>query len=48
MIKFLVFSDLHYDEVTDGDKRIENNFVLHNDKLSFELLIVKIRRKQHD
>lgn len=23
MIKFLVFSDLHYDEVTDGDKRIE-------------------------
>lgn len=23
MIKFLVFSDLHYDEVADGDKRIE-------------------------
>lgn len=24
MIKFLVFSDLHYDEVADGDKRIED------------------------
>lgn len=24
MIKFLVFSDLHYDDVEDGDKRIEN------------------------
>ena len=23
MIRFLVFSDLHYDEVTDGDNRIE-------------------------
>ncbi len=27
MIKFLVFSDLHYDEVPDGDKRIENILV---------------------
>lgn len=24
MIKFLVFSDLHYDDVEDGDKRIDN------------------------
>lgn len=24
MLRFLVFSDLHYDEVTDGDERIEN------------------------
>ena len=23
MIKFLVFGDLHYDEVADGDRRIE-------------------------
>lgn len=28
MIKFLVFSDLHYDEVADGDKRIE--YILTN------------------
>lgn len=27
MIKFLVFSDLHYDEVADGDKRIEDILV---------------------
>ena len=24
MIRFFVFSDLHYDEVDDGDKRIED------------------------
>ena len=24
MIRFLVFSDLHYDEVADGDERIDN------------------------
>ncbi len=24
MLKFLVFSDLHYDEASDGDKRIED------------------------
>lgn len=23
MIRFLIFSDLHYDEVSDGDARIE-------------------------
>ena len=27
MIRFLVFSDLHYDEVTDGDARIEEILV---------------------
>lgn len=23
MLRFLVFSDLHYDEVEDGDRRVE-------------------------
>lgn len=32
MIKFLVFSDLHYDDVEDGDKRIDS--ILTNASLS--------------
>ena len=27
MIKFLVFSDLHYDDAEDGDTRIDNILV---------------------
>ena len=32
MIKFLVFSDLHYDDVADGDKRVEDILICARNK----------------
>lgn len=38
MIRFLVFSDLHYDEVADGDKRIDD-ILTHAQKRNLDFIV---------